>query len=68
MINVDSDSHLEMEGGAICERRKQTDRWSRGPQSRTAPLAEVARGRCPLPKKILYSLEVISSALFGQNN
>ena len=47
--------HLEMGGGrvaATCERKKQTDKWSRGPQCWTGPLAGVARGHCPLPKKI----------------
>ena len=42
-------------GGAICEQRKQTDRWSRGPQSWTGPLAGLQEGAAPCLRKFYTS-------------
>ena len=54
--------HLEMGGGGQSASEENrpivTDTWSRGPQGWTGPLAGVARGRCPLPKKISYFMGI----------
>ena len=65
MINVHVDSSQRHQSirngggeGAICERRKQTDRFSQCPEGWTGPLAGVARGSAPLPEKILYFMGI----------